>query len=113
MEKWIGVDFDGTLCVDDTGQPVRAMVDRIQEWLRRGIEVRIVTARASRQGQSDSERDYNILLVSRWCQQHIGVPLEVTCEKDYFMAELWDDRAVTVEKDTGRPLAEPSRGFAK
>ena len=29
----------------------------------------------------------------------------VTCEKDYLMHELWDDRVVQVEKNTGRRLA--------
>ena len=36
--------------------------------------------------------------------EHIGRRLIVTCVKDYEMIELWDDRAVAVEFNTGRYL---------
>ncbi len=110
MSGWIGVDFDGTLRKDESDQPVVEMVSRIKAWLKRGIEVRILTARvamanpALHRAQMRSE-------VEAWCEKHIGIALPVTSEKDYHMRELWDDRAITVEKNTGRPLAEPSRGF--
>ena len=35
---------------------------------------------------------------------YIGQELEVTHMKDYAMVELWDDRAVSVEKNTGRAV---------
>ena len=34
--------------------------------------------------------------------KHIGQELEVTCTKDFGMIELWDDRAIRVEKNTGK-----------
>jgi hypothetical protein len=52
-EGWIGVDLDGTLAhysewkgPDSIGEPVPLMLARVKEWLAKGLEVRIVTARA-------------------------------------------------------------------
>jgi hypothetical protein len=42
--------------------------------------------------------------IDKWCREHVGVVLPVTHEKDYGMVELWDDRAVQVEPNTGRRL---------
>ena len=44
-----------------------------------------------------------------WCEAN-GLPrLEVTDRKDYSMIELWDDRAVCVERNTGRIIGEPRK----
>ena len=102
---WIGVDFDGTLSTYDgwkgelyVGYPVPRMMSRIVEWLASGtVKVKIFTARADRADQ--------VLLVQDWLEAH-GLPrLEVTNIKDRFMVELWDDRAVAVEKNTGRAFS--------
>lgn len=45
------------------------------------------------------------------CEKHFGEVLPITCVKDLGMVELYDDRAVTVQKNTGRPLAPSSRGL--
>lgn len=104
---WIGVDLDGTLAVDDgwrgvhhIGQPVPAMVDRVRGWLAEGIEVRILTARVA----VPSQRDESLVVIAQWCCTHLGEALPITAEKDPLMIELWDDRAVQVEKNTGRPV---------
>lgn len=103
---WIGVDLDGTLAVYDgwkgemsIGAPVPAMVNRVRRWLDNGIEVRIVTARAA---ASRGE----IAFIEAWCALHIGRVLPVTDRKDFKMLALWDDRAVAVEKNTGRILGQ-------
>lgn len=103
MRPWIGVDLDGTLAHYDEwrgpthiGEPVLPMLVRVKEWLARGIEVRIVTARAS-----DTRRVDVIPAIEAWCQQHIGQVLPVTATKDYAMLELWDDRCVQVIPNTG------------
>ncbi|OGA00901.1 MAG: hypothetical protein A3H35_12690 [Betaproteobacteria bacterium RIFCSPLOWO2_02_FULL_62_17] len=112
MRQWIAVDLDGTLakyngCVDELriGEPVEPMVARVREWLKRGIEVRIFTARvaegawnidATRRDVTRARRE-----VEDWCERHIGVRLAVTNMKDYGMVELWDDRAVQVVPNTG------------
>lgn len=109
--KWVGVDLDGTLARDDTprdkpsdiGPPVPAMVERVKRWLAEGKDVRIVTARVNAVGTEEfgmtpSEQRTQI---QQWCLQHIGAVLLVTCRKDYLMQELWDDRAVRVERNSG------------
>jgi hypothetical protein len=45
-----------------------------------------------------------------WCQKHLNRVLAVTCEKDPFMAVLWDDRCVQVEANTGRIAVLPPAG---
>lgn len=101
---WIGVDLDGTLAhykhwisVDHIGAPVPIMVERVKRWLEEGRTVKIFTARVY-----GDQRETALVPIQEWCQEHIGRVLEVTCTKDYGMIELWDDRAVQVEPNTGR-----------
>lgn len=110
MSPWIGVDLDGTLAhydhyrgADHIGDPIPAMVTRVQAMLQRGTEVRIVTARVGLQGNPE---DIQIARnrIQEWCLLNLGEVLPITCEKDFGMVQLWDDRCVTVEKNTGRIL---------
>jgi hypothetical protein len=107
---WIGVDLDRTLAVYESGQypligaPIPLMVERVKKWLAAGIEVRIVTARASTEFLSEEEVDDQVELIQTWCIEHIGALLEVQSEKDFNMISLWDDRAVQVEPNTGKLL---------
>ena len=101
---WIGVDLDGTIAEygewigpNHIGNPVPLMVDRVKAWIKSGWTVKIVTARVYREGPRSKVRE----AIDSWCLEHIGQVLEVTCEKDYDMVELWDDRAVQVVKNTG------------
>lgn len=112
---WIGVDLDGTLAhydgwkgVEHIGAPVPAMVARVKRWLSEGREVRVFTARVS--GPHHEAREVEAR-VKAWCLAHVGQELSVTCTKDYAMVELWDDRAVSVEENTGRALAPSRRGL--
>lgn len=97
---WIGVDLDCTIAVyppdngQEIGTPIAPMVSMIRAWLAKGVEVRIFTARASLPDQ--------VMLIKKWCREHIGQELEVTNKKDFQMVELWDDRAVRVIPNTGR-----------
>lgn len=107
MSGWIGVDLDGTLAKYDgwkgpgfIGEPVPAMVERVKRWLAEGKEVRIFTARVYMDNGSQKA------FIQDWCEQHIGQRLEVTNVKDYGMIEIWDDRAVQVEFNTGKPVKE-------
>ena len=121
MSVWIGVDLDGTLAeyygwpVDGSiGAPIPAMVERVKAWLAEGQDVRIFTARIFPIGTNQEfvttpDRWRQALdqanMISAWCGQHFGRSLPVTCVKDYGMIELWDDRAIQVEPNTGRPVA--------
>lgn len=108
IRSWIGVDLDGTLArysgwrgLDHIGKPVPVMLARVKHWLDEGYTVKIFTARAS-------EGDKGIAPVKKWLADN-GLPdLEVTNQKDFAMVELWDDRAVQVVANTGRPFLSPS-----
>lgn len=98
---WIGVDLDGTLAHYTSwnggaiGKPIPKMVERVKKWLRNGRVVKIMTARVA---YNDGEQEE---LIKDWCKEHLGERLPVTCMKDFNMIELWDDRAIRVEKNTG------------
>jgi len=99
VSGWIGVDLDGTLAhynywrgTDHVGAPIRRMRRRVVEWLAEGREVRILTARKAASYPA----------IERWCQRHLGQVIPITNQKDFAMIELWDDRAVQVEPNTGR-----------
>ena len=101
MKEWIGVDLDGTLACYDTwrgaeyiGEPIKPMIDRVKKWLSHGKTVKIFTARAAVAEQ--------IPFVKKWLLQNDLPALEVTNVKDMWMVELWDDRCVQVEKNTGK-----------
>jgi hypothetical protein len=108
---WIGVDFDGTLSHYDPdggwrppgvyGPPIPEMVERVRGWLARGIEVRIVTARAQKEPYCTMSYEDIVKTIQDWCEEHVGSRLRVTNEKDLKMIELWDDRAVQVVINTG------------
>lgn len=116
MLGWIGVDLDGTLARDDEdrpyhmlhiGPPVPAMVLRVKAWLQSGVTVKIMTARMS---CTDEQRPAVRAAIQAWTVAHLGRSLSVTNVKDYGMLALYDDRAVQVERNTGRLIggeAEP------
>lgn len=111
-QGWIGVDLDGTLAhyegwvgVEHIGAPIPAMVERVKGMLNDGWRVKIFTARVT----DPRTREAVILTIQKWCLEHIGRPLAVTNVKDFAMLELYDDRAVSVEKNTGRLLAPSTR----
>ena len=109
MAGWIGVDFDGTLAKyppepgKQLGDPVPLMLERVKRMLAEGREVRILTARV---GMADLQGEEMIAeqvrLISEWCQHYLGTVLRVTAEKDYFMVECYDDRAIQIIPNTGR-----------
>jgi hypothetical protein len=109
----IGVDLDGTLVKwygtssaeyvpDKLGEPIVEMVNRVKVWLSKGYEVVIFTARAHPAHTVDA--DIAKMAIRKWCRETFGVELEITCMKDPMMTRIYDDRAITVEKDTGRIL---------
>lgn len=123
-EGWVGVDLDGTLAEYgtwvspvDIGNPVPKMAERVRAWLNAGQAVRIFTARVYPinecvgpddilrfQPATPRERDAVAALraIQAWTKAHFGVVLPVTNVKDYGMMELYDDRCVQVETNTGK-----------
>lgn len=119
---WIGVDLDGTLAEyngwageEHVGAPVPAMVERVRAWLAAGREVRIFTARVTEGALNLDGTPHSTAavraLIEDWCERHIGQRLPVTNVKDYGMIELYDDRAVQVEPNTGRLIGASTRGL--
>lgn len=106
-DGWVGVDLDGTLAVydkwrgiDHIGEPVPAVLRYVLDLLHSGVEVRIFTARVQ-------EGERAIGAIMEWCLKHIGQALPVTNVKDMNMVFMLDDRAFTVQKNTGVFLVEP------
>lgn len=112
MNKWIGVDFDGTLATyyspwdpEKLGEPIPLMVDRVKRWLKDGVKVKIFTARISTsETQQQAMADRSMVLIKEWCQKVFDTQLEVTNVKDYGMVCLYDDKAVAIETNTGEVL---------
>lgn len=116
-EGWIGVDLDGTLAIyngwkpdDSIGEPIPLMIERVKGWIKEDKKVKIVTARVciSNEYSLESEKSATVSfsltqtkLIRKWCKEHIGRVLPVTCQKDFNMIELWDDRVVRVKTNTG------------
>ena len=104
---WIGVDFDGTLCVygvANAGDPVRSVVRYVRALLEAGYEVRVVTARVApvldeAGNLIDTSRDREE--IERFCETHVGQKLPITHMKDYGMLCLIDDRAIQVQTNLG------------
>lgn len=100
-KEFIGVDLDGTLAERNggngkpIGKPVKAMVDRVNQWLEGGHEVKIFTARAGDKKEVKRIKD--------WLDEHDLPALAITNIKELGMVEFWDDRAIRVEIDKGRP----------
>lgn len=120
---WYGVDLDGTLAEfhgwqpDKIGAPVTLMAMRVRKWLAEDRTIKIVTARVAATGRTNDHgtvddqefADRQRAMIEDWTLIHFGQRLEVTCSKDMDMAELWDDRCVRVEKNTGRIVSGPYR----
>lgn len=106
---WIGFDLDGTLAVHGKyagptliGTMIERMKEIIIEWINQGYRVKIVTARMSHEKTRDASQE----AIQDWLEDN-GLPrMECTCEKDYKMLRLYDDRAVQVIPNTGVTLEE-------
>lgn len=126
--SWIGVDLDGTLAMYEgwkgpthIGEPIPRMITRMLEWKRKNQEVRIFTARCFplMYVQANYSPDWYpatydqtiakqaVEAIRAWCKENLGQYYAITCIKDYSMWQLWDDRAVQVEQNTGRRMDEP------
>ena len=122
---WVGFDLDGTLAVYDgwkgathVGEPVPNMIDQVKRLLKRHVTVKIFTARVwfgqpgdhktwdefwRRESEALQARE----AIEKWCLEHLGTVLPITCEKDFGMVALFDDRCVQVRKNTGEILGDP------
>jgi hypothetical protein len=108
MNKSIAVDLDGTLAFYETGYagfnkigaPIKPMVDLINKFQSQGYKIKIFTARANNKK--------NIPVVKEWLRKNGLGDFEVTNVKTPDIVLFIDDRAVGVEKNTGKLLSKYS-----
>jgi hypothetical protein len=114
---WIGVDLDGCLALHgdaptwdgSIGPPVPRMLARVKQWLADGEDVRIVTARLAPYWPDEMDPrhpQHQAQIIAAWCLEHVGQVLPATCQKDYGMRVLWDDRCIHIVHNTGLTLEE-------
>jgi hypothetical protein len=72
----------------------------VKELIAEGKTVKILTARVSTKNRTNAQLQE--VSIRKWCLEHIGQELDITCEKDYGMRALYDDRAFHVIRNTGR-----------
>ncbi len=102
------VDWDGTLVEYSGykgpmvyGAPIPSMVERIVKWIAEGHEVLIFTARVSVEHGSDITMQEAQTIA--FALRDMGLPpLEITANKYSRITEFWDDRAIRVERNTGK-----------
>lgn len=85
------------------------MVELVKKWILEGKDVRIFTARMDR----THPRVVGLLKIrdvkrpiQEWCLEHLGRILPITNKKDYWCEAIYDDRAIQVERDTGRLVGQ-------
>lgn len=118
---WIGFDLDGTLAEYThwvgphvIGKPIPDIVNVVKDYLKRGERVKILTARVGPHGTNYEDGraiDPEFIAKARvaieqWCVEQFGQKLEVTCEKDFNMLLLYDDRVVQVIPNKGLLLQD-------
>ena len=112
---WVGFDLDGTLATyegwkgwDHIGAPIQKTVDLAKSIMDKGVEVRILTARASVVSRSLNNLTFEQVekVIQDWTEEHLGVRLKVVTEKDALMYFFVDDSAVQVEKNTGNIIGK-------
>ena len=112
---WIGVDLDGTLAHYESfgdggiGAPIKPMIRRIKHYLKKGRDVRILTARVAEGGENSSDGMAQLVLIARFCIEQFGQALPITCSKDRHMYMLIDDRAMQVIPNKGILVREELR----
>jgi hypothetical protein len=118
-QEFIGVDFDGVLVEyhgfqgDGVfGDPIQPMVEKVRSLLREGKDVRIFTSRMC-PTQPKGTLEKNRQEIQRFCQFHFGQQLWLTALKEPAMKEFYDDRAIQMITNTGRPLASFAEKMGK
>ena len=116
MSGWWGCDLDATLAEYDKfkgpghiGAPIMRTVRRVRYWLRQGRDVRVFTARVhlphyldANFGKAYKNSVAAVHAIDAFCDEHFGRRLPITCEKDYHMVSLLDDRVEQVIPNTGK-----------
>jgi len=113
----IAIDLDGTLAYWDEhlednnqywkiGEPIMPMINLAKEHIKNGDKVIVFTARISNDNLSYMEMARLKKEIIDWCYYYIGEYLEVTNIKTRDINLFYDDKAIHVEKNTGRIIGD-------
>lgn len=100
----IYIDFDGTTATQkdgyqrEIGEPIMPMIDRINKWIKQGHNITIFTARAENMNISEK------LDIEMFCVKYFGRVLPITAIKHHECDLYIDDKAIRVERNTGKLL---------
>ena len=110
-QKWIGFDLDGTLALYDgwkgnqhIGEPIPKIVAIAKELHSKGERIKIFTARVSPKSWGEATLKDIQEAIWKWCDRNLGFRPEITCEKDRWMLDFYDDRCHEVIKNSGELL---------
>lgn len=108
----IALDLDLTLAQYDgkdifhVGEPIKPMVDKVKKWLEKGYKVSIFTARVAPSGAEGVRTDKFIKNQYKIITEFLlanGLPeLEITAVKHSKFDFFVDDKAIPIEKNTGK-----------
>jgi hypothetical protein len=87
----------------DNMAPVEKMVNRVKTWLANGEKVTVFSAAANPENDWDGRIQRGI---GDWTETHIGERLPVTAIKSADFTDMWDDKGVAVEPNTGKRLSK-------
>jgi len=112
-KQYIYVDFDDTLCrgpfksIIQCGEPVEGMCAKIKKVLEHGkYGIKVFSARFD-STKSKTETNMAVKVVQAWLYKQFGLQasqIQCTANKGMDCVEIWDNRAVGVEDETGRLL---------
>ncbi len=111
MGKKVAIDLDGTIAEyqpgyakrKHIGEPIKPIMDLAKKLDERGQEVIIFTARVHDKSHVPS--------IKAWLKKHGLGHLKITNIKTPDIAMIIDDRAVQVERNTGKMLGKPKLVF--
>tara|TARA_R110000803_G_scaffold83827_2_gene149872 strand:+ start:358 stop:675 length:318 start_codon:yes stop_codon:yes gene_type:complete len=100
----IALDLDGTLAhydkwrgVEHVGEPIPAMVKKLNDWVAQGHNVTLFTARVSDAEEAPDAGHY----IGKWILKHELPITEITCIKKKKFDLFVDDKAISVIKNEG------------
>ncbi len=112
--EFVAVDLDRTLAYFEwkpgyspltIGGPIISRIVQVRGWLKRGIPVKLVTARVSSNHPFTDTRAAVRRNIENWCIENLGQHVEVTSEKGFGCRALLDDIAVPVTPNRDKPFS--------
>lgn len=116
-KAWWGFDIDKTIAVDEggtrggvIGAPIKSLIRRMKYYIRTGRKVNIVTARVH---PSEPDAAMQHAVVRQFLGENFtpmeALLIDIRCDKDRSMIELFDDRVAQVIPNKGILVREELR----